>query len=156
MARGTWLLATWALLATPARAGEAACQGTLRGAVEGTFRCTVEARPDGEAVGLSVTALGPVGESRSFAPGGFQLAAPLRAGTYRLGDMQAARSSIIASTGALYSATRTSGQRGEVTLTLSSVAGPKGGAYRVHGTLHAVLLPSGSPRQDSVTLDVEF
>jgi hypothetical protein len=160
MLAGRWRTAALAALliggAGPARAGETTCHGTARGAVEGSFGCAVEARSLGEAVGVTFSALAQVGDAQSFGLGGFQLAPPLRAGQYDLADMLAARSSVISSSGALYAATRTSRDHGEVRLVLRTVRPLASGAYEVHGTLHAVLAPSGTARQDSITIDVEF
>jgi len=147
------LLIGWA---GPARAGAPTCHGTARGAVEGTFDCAVEARHLGESVGVTFSALAQVGDAQSFGLGGFQLAAPLRVGQYALADMLAARSSVISGSGALYAATRTSRDHGEVRLVLKSIRPLASGAYEVHGTLHAVLAPSGAARQDDITIEVEF
>jgi hypothetical protein len=144
---------------TPAPADGPACQGTLRGAVAGTFRCTVAAR-DGADGQLSIefTALDLPGGAMTLAPGGFQLEPPLGPRTWSLAEMAAARVTVTASDGSLYSATRTSRSRGEVTLALreaSRLAG-SAGAWKVRGTLRAVLRPSGSPRTDEVVVELSF
>ena len=65
---------------------------------------------------------------------------------------------VIAAEGsALYTATRTTSQRGEVTLVLTSVRkGPGGKGHVAHGTYRAKLVPVGAGKSGEVVIDVTF
>jgi hypothetical protein len=155
--RALWTTAMALALWGSAHAAEPACRGTVSGAVAGTFRCAVEARQDEGHLALTITALDPVGEAQSFSPGGFEVPAPARPGTYTLATLGPSRIAIISKAGTLYSATRTTRARGEARLVLSRLA-PQAAppTLAVHGTLTAVLKPSGSPATDEVRLEVTF
>jgi len=156
MTRHLGIAALAVLLLAAARADPPTSRGTLRGAVEGSFRCAVEARAAGEVVALTITALEPAGEVLALAPGAFQVGSPLAPRRYALADLIAARASVTTRDGTLYSATKTSRSRGEVTLTLRQVEGPVAGRYQAHGAVQVELLPSGSPKADRVTIEIEF
>jgi len=158
-ARALILVLSLAAAAAASAKDLAPCKGELSGAVKGTFRCAVEVRDGGDGVvTLGVTALEPVAGVQSLAPGGFQLPGPLKARTYTLADVVNGRVAVIAADGVLYSATRTTGTRGEATLALREVKrlAQPAGAWAVRGRLEARLKPSGSPRADEIVLVVEF
>lgn len=152
-----------ALLALAAAPGDRApaprCSGTLSGAVRGRFACVAEvARSEDGKLLLVITPKGPIPGVPSYAPGAFELPEPLNPGTYTLADLGAGRASVAAEGGALYTATKTSSTRGEVTLVLRSVRrsqkGPPG--YVVRGTYSARLVPAGAGREGTVVVDVRF
>jgi hypothetical protein len=150
-----------ALLALPALAASAepTCQGTLSGKVTGSFTCDVAlVEPgDGQAT-FMVQPRGPVADVPAYAPGAFRLPLPVTAGTYTLDDLGMGKASVAAEGGALYTATKTSGQRGEVTLVLRSVKqDPKRpGVWIAHGTYRARLIPAGAGKQGDVVVEVSF
>ncbi len=150
-----------AILAVPAlaSAGDPTCQGSLSGAVSGTFSCdaaVVESR-DGEAT-FVVQPRGPVPGVPAYAPGAFRLPRPVRAGSFTLDDLGMGKASVAAEGGTLYTATKTTGRRGEVLLTLRSAArDPKTpGAWVVHGTYRARLIPAGDGKQGEVIVEASF
>ena len=143
-------------LATPA---EPTCQGTLSGKVTGSFTCDVVLFEPGDGEGTFVVQpRGPVPEVAAYAPGAFRLPLPIRAGTLTLDDLGMGKASVAAEGGVLYTATKTSGQRGEVTLVLRSVKrDPEvSGRWIVHGTYRARLIPAGAGKQGEVVVEVSF
>ncbi len=150
-----------AILAAPAlaSAGDPTCQGRLSGTVTGTFTCdaaVVESK-DGEAT-FVVQARDPIPGVPAYAPGAFRLPRPVRAGTYTLDDLGMGKASVAAEGGTLFTATKTTGLRGEVLLTLRSAArDPKTpGAWIVHGTYRARLVPAGDGKQGEVIVEASF
>jgi hypothetical protein len=139
------------------RAEDGGCAGTLAGAVKGTFACDalVTTGRDGKAY-FDVRPRGPIDGVPSYAPGTFELPPPVAAGTYTLETLGLGRASVAAPGGALYTATKTSGRRGEVTLTLASVRRVSQGAFAVHGTYRARLLPAGAGKSGEVVVEVRF
>lgn len=136
-----------------------ACQGTLSGAVHGSFECTVtlKAGEDGQAL-LVIEARTRLPGVPSYAPGAFEIAEPVEARTYTLDTLGQGRASVAAEGGTLYTTAKTSGQRGEVQVALTSVKkDPKvKGAYAVHGTYRARLVPAGSGKTGEVVVEVKF
>lgn len=149
------LTALLALAALPATAR--ACEGTLAGAVVGRFPCAVRlAEQDGVPV-LEIAGTAPVPDVPGYAPGAFEVPAPVRAGTYTLDTLGPGRASVAAEGGVLYTASRTTGRRGSVTLVLADVRpGPTPGTWVAHGTYRAHLLPVGSGRTGEVIVEVRF
>jgi hypothetical protein len=147
-----------ALSAFTARA-EPACQGRLSGKVTGTFACDVSLTEpgDGEAM-FVVQPRGPVPEVAAYAPGAFRVPLPVRAGTFTLPDLGMGKASVAAEGGVLYTATKTTGQRGEVTLLLREAKPDpaRKGAWIVHGTYRAKLIPAGAGKQGEVIVEVDF
>ena len=143
-------------LALPA---EPACKGTLSGMVSGAFACdaSIQESADGEATFI-VQSRGPIAGVPSYAPGAFRVPRPVRAGTFTLDDLGMGKASVAAEGGVLYTATKTINQRGEVTLVLrSAVPDPRTpGAWIVHGTYRARLVPAGDGKQGEVIVDVSF
>jgi hypothetical protein len=150
---------TFALSAPVMVRSEPACQGTLSGMVKGTFACdvTLTEPGDGEAL-FVVQPRGPVPDVPSYAPGAFRVPLPISARTYTLDDLGMGKASVAAEGGTLYTATRTSGQRGEVTLVLRTVKQDQGkkGSWIVHGTYRARLIPAGAGKQGEVIVEVTF
>jgi len=147
-----------AALAAPTAAKDPGCRGTISGAVQGAFPCKLGAFSRGGGYFLVIEPLGPVEGVPGYSPGSFELPGKPEARRYTLDELVAGRASVAAEGGALYSATKTSGQRGEVTFQLRSVrADPvAAGSYRVHGTYRARLIPVGAGKSGEVLLDVTF
>jgi hypothetical protein len=142
-----------------AAADRAPCQGMLSGAVKGAFACEVrtvttqEGRP-----AFTIVARDAVTDVPTYQPGSFELPGAPEARTYTLGDLGQGVASVAREGGALYVASKTSGQRGEVTLTLRSVRAVPGEppAWIVHGSYRARLLPAGAGKSGEVLVDVTF
>lgn len=156
--RPAFFLAVLALSVSTARA-EPACRGRLSGKVTGTFACDVSLTEpgDGEAM-FVVQPRGPVPDVPAYAPGAFRVPLPVRAGTFTLQDLGMGKASVAAEGGVLYTATKTTGQRGEVTLLLREARPDPGrkGAWIVHGTYRAKLIPAGAGKQGEVLVEVDF
>ena len=147
-----------ALSASPVRA-EPACQGRLSGKVTGTFACDVSLTEPGDGDAMFVVQpRGPVPDVAAYAPGGFRVPLPVRAGTFTLQELGMGKASVAAEGGVLYTATKTTGQRGEVTLVLREVRRDpaRQGAWIVHGTYRAKLIPAGAGKQGDVVVEVTF
>ncbi len=151
--------ATLLALAAPTARAVPTCEGRLSGKVSGTFACDVSlVEPgDGEAT-FVVQPRGPIPDVPAYAPGAFRMPLPVAAGTYTLDDLGMGKASVAAEGGVLYTATKTSGQRGEVTLVLRTVTPAPGakGAWIVHGTYRARLIPAGAGKQGDVVVEVTF
>jgi hypothetical protein len=148
-----------AALATghPASRAPTACKGTISGAVQASFDCVATVRPvgDGKLV-FVVDGKAPIADVPSYAPGGFELPQAPRATRYTLDTLGMGRASVAARGGTLFTATKTSGQRGEVTLTFTSVKKRPDGAYDVRGRYRARLLPAGHGKQGEVVVEATF
>jgi hypothetical protein len=141
-----------------ARGDETECRGTLSGAVTGRFRCSValEVAGDGKTY-FVLTARESIDRVPSYAPGAFEVPDPVTPATYTLDTLGMGRASVALEGGALYTATKTSSQRGEVTLALRSVRRARpAGAYTVHGTYRARLVPAGAGKRGEVVVEVTF
>jgi len=111
---------------------------------------------DGRAL-FSIEPLAPVGGVPSYAPGVFELPLPVETKTYTIETLGPGRASVAAEGGTLYTATKTTGRRGEVTLTLEVVKkNTKAGTWNVHGVYRAVLVPVGAGKSGEVVVDVTF
>jgi hypothetical protein len=119
-------------------AANPACTGKLSGAVTGSFECDAS--------------------MPSYVPGSFEVTGLLRPGTYTLDQLGGGRASVAAENRTLYTATKTTGQKGQVTLILKTVEEDptRKGAYRVHGSYRARLLPAGGGKSGEVIVEVEF
>lgn len=135
------------------------CTGQLEGSVEGSFDCSVvvERRADGREF-LTIAATGPVANVPSCVPGSFEVTGLLHKGTYGLDRLGPGKASVAAENGTLYTATKTTGQRGEVTLTLERVekGAPGSTAPRLQGSYRARLVPAGSGKTGEVRITVTF
>jgi hypothetical protein len=144
---------------TAVHAAPPACEGTLSGAVTARFACTVvlATQPDG-ATYLVIHGNAPIEGVPSYAPGAFEIPGPVAERTYTLDTLGMGRASVAAEGGTLYMASKTSAQRGEVTLVLLRVikdpAAP--GTFVAHGTYRARLLPVGAGKPGEVVVDVRF
>ena len=150
------LAALAAALALPARAAE--CRGRISGDIQARFACLVTLAPgeDGTPV-FTITAKDVIPEIPVYKPGSFLVPAPVKARRYRLDDLGMGMASLAIDGGALYTATKTSSQRGEVTLVLKRVqVGKTQGAYVVRGTYTARLVPAGAGKEGTVVVDVKF
>ena len=144
--------------ATLARAAPPACSGTLSGSVTGKFDCQVSVT-DGEGERSSWSSRRrAIDGIPSLRPGSLRGAGLLAPGTYTLDDLGMGKASVAAEGGTLYTATRTTNQRGEVTLVL--LDGRKDarerGAFVVHGTYRARLIPAGDGKKGEVIVEVAF
>jgi hypothetical protein len=136
-----------------------ACAGRLAGAVQGTFGCEVRVTAGDEGkVTFTLAARDAIDGVPAYQPGSFELPGPPVARTYTLDDLGLGIASVAREGGALFTAARTSGRRGEVTLVLRSVKPAPGvpGAWIVHGTYRARLLPAGAGKTGDVTVDASF
>jgi hypothetical protein len=154
------MLALATLLAfgsAPARADR--CEGSLSGSAVGKFACvvTVTETEEGQAL-FAIEPKAPIAGVPSYAPGAFQLPPPVEAKTYTIDTIGPGRASVAAEGGTLYTATRTTGRRGEVTLTFKSLKrNPKApGTWTAHGTYRAVLVPAGAGKSGEVVVEVRF
>lgn len=140
-------------------AAPAGCAGSLAGAVTGKFGClaTVITGDAGQRF-FVITPTDVVAGVPTYQPGSFELPEPLGPGTRTLDDLGPGMASVAAEGGTLYTATKTSSQRGEVTLTLLSAQPDRGrpGTYVVHGTYRARLLPAGGGKTGEILVDVRF
>jgi hypothetical protein len=147
------------LLAGPAgaaRAAPPACSGTLSGSVTGKFTCTVAVTPgEGKALYLVIAPTSKVDGVPSLVPGSFEITGLLRPGTHRLDDLGMGKASVAADGGTLFTATKTTGQRGEAKLTLTR-ARKVNGAWEIHGSWWARLLPAGGGKTGEVVVEVTF
>jgi hypothetical protein len=82
----------------------------------------------------------------------------VKPGKYRLEDLGMGMASLAIDGGALYTATKTSSRRGEVTLELKSVKPDPAlrGAFVVHGSYRARLVPAGSGKTGEILFEVTF
>lgn len=144
--------------ATPmARAGEPACRASLSGAVTASFTCVAQVREVDEATSVfELAAAKEIEGVPSVVPGAFLLERPVKVGTFSIDSLGQGRASVAREGGALYSASKTSSTRGEVTLTLTSVTHGPGGVDVVHGTYRARLLPVGAGKTGEVIVEATF
>ena len=144
--------------AAPALAAPRECRGALTGSVKGKFDCTVAVVEKEGAFYLVIDGKDPIDGVPGYAPGSFEIPERVEARTYTLDTLGPGRATVAAEGGTLYTASKTSIQRGEVTLTLTSVkkGGKAKGAYIVHGTYRARLPPAGGGKSGEVTVEVEF
>jgi hypothetical protein len=157
------LSVTLSLLLSPAPAAAKAstprsCAGSLSGDVRATFPCAVQVAPQGAAHVIVISTTGPIEGVPSVVPGSFVLPGTPKTGTLRLDDLGMGKASVAAEGGVLYTAAKTSSQRGEVTLQLTSVTPSKKakGAFDVHGTYRARLLPAGGGKSGEVVVEATF
>ena len=125
----------------------------------GKFDCQVSVTEgEGGALYLVIAATSQVEGIPSLVPGSFEVTGLLAPGTYSLGDLGVGKAAVAAEGGTLYTATRTTGQRGEVKLVLSKVEkGAKGkGPFVVHGSYRARLIPAGGGKTGEVVVEVAF
>ncbi len=159
MARLGLVALTALLLAGPAgaaRAAPPACSGTLSGSVTGKFTCTVAVTSgDGKALYLVIAPTSTVEGVPSLVPGSFEVTGLVKPGTYSLDALGMGKASVAAEGGTLYTATRTTGQRGEAKLTLTHARKVKG-SWEVHGSWWARLLPAGGGKTGEVVVEVTF
>jgi len=154
------LAAALAFEPAPARAEAPACTGTLSGAFTATFTCIVSVRDlgDGTAV-IDLRQAEKVEGIGAFGVGSWILPAGAAKGSYPFEALGLGKSSVILDKdGALFTATKTSGTYGEVSLDLTSVVAQKSppGTYAVHGSFRARLLPKGNLRKDEIVVEVKF
>lgn len=156
-ARGLLALLALAPLAGLARE-PAKCSGTVSGKVTATFACSaMVVTQDGQPAFVLTTPEAVEGVP-SVVPGSFLLPGEPAARTYTLDDLGYGKASVAAEGGALYTAAKTTGRRGEVALTFRSIAKSRTtpGVYDVHGSYRARLLRVGGASRDEVVLDVKF
>lgn len=155
------LTAAAALLAAgPALAEPAPCTGTLSGATKASFKCGVVVRDlgDGTAV-LEIALKEKIDGVAAFGPAGWIIPGAPAKRTYAFADLGQGRASLILEAdGTLFSAQRTSSERGDVTLVLTRVqrSTRQPGTWEVSGSYTATLLAAASPRTDSITVQVKF
>ena len=118
---------------------------------------TVTETEEGDAL-FAIEPKAPIAGVPSYAPGAFRLPPPVEARTYTIETIGPGRASVAADGGALYTATRTTGRRGEVRLTFDKLARNPGapGTWTAHGTYRAVLVPAGAGKAGEVVVEVRF
>jgi hypothetical protein len=112
---------------------------------------------DGSAL-FALQAGAPLPHVPSFVPGAFEIPEPLEARIYTLESLGQGKASVAAEGGTLFTATKTFGQRGEVRIELTSVAKDPAakGAYVVHGSYRARLIPVGAGKTGEVVVEARF
>ncbi|MEI7705518.1 MAG: hypothetical protein WCK73_13085 [Deltaproteobacteria bacterium] len=135
------------------------CTGTLSGSVRASFTCAAEVVRDDQGHDFLVIGVkGDIEGVPSFVPGSFDVTGLLRPGVYTLEQLGFGKASVAADDRTLYTATKTTGQRGEVTIFFSRVDPAPGGkgAPRVRGTYRARLIPAGGGKKGEVIVSVDF
>jgi hypothetical protein len=157
------LTVTLALLLSPAPAAAKArpprsCAGSLSGVVRATFACAVLVAQQGATHVIVISTTGPIEGVPSVVPGSFVLPGAPKTGTLRHDDLGMGKASVAVEGGTLYTAAKTSSQRGEVTLQLTSVTPSMKakGTFDVHGTYRARLLPAGGGKSGEVVVEATF
>jgi hypothetical protein len=148
-----------AALLAPAAAWPSAseCTGRLSGAVTATFECDagVTATEEGKLVFVLV-ARAPIDGVPSCVPGAFEIPEAV-ARTWTLDTLGMGKASVAAEGGTLYTATKTSSQRGEVTLAITRLRKRSAhGAYDVSGRYRARLVPAGGGKTGDVLVEATF
>lgn len=148
------------LLAVPAASTAARrCSGTLSGDVKGRFECEVRVTTnDGGRLVLEIVPRTIIDLVPSYVPGAFDVTGLLKPGIYTLDELGMGKASVAVDGGALYTAAKTSSQRGEVRLELTAVESPKGksGSWTVHGKYRARLVPAGGGKSGEVVVEASF
>ena len=152
-------LAAFALAAAVPRDAAAACRGKISGDAKGKFSClaTLERGDDGTLV-FTITPKDVLPDIPVYKPGSFQVPAPGKPGKYGLEELGMGMASLAIDGGALYTAAKTSSQRGEVTLELKSVKPDpaRPGTFVVRGSYRARLVPAGGGKTGEIVFDVSF
>jgi len=153
--------AALALAAGPARAEPAGCSGTLSGAFKAAFKCGVVVRDLGDGTAVIEIALTEkdIPGVTSVGLGGWIIPGTPAKGSYPFAALGQGRSSLILEAdGTLFSAQRTSQERGEVSLTLTKVtkSTKAPGTYQVSGSFTAILPAAASRRTDTIVVKVKF
>jgi hypothetical protein len=152
-------LAALLVLVGPTEPATPNCAGKLSGAAKGAFDCAVTVRSGegGQAV-FTIEARAPIPGIPAYAPGSFEIPLPVEAKTYTLDSLGQGIASVAAEGGALYTAAKTFGRRGEVEVTFTTVRADPAAreAWEVHGSYRARLLPVGSGKQGEVVVEVKF
>lgn len=152
------LLVVLGLVAAPRDAG-AACRGKISGDIKGEFSCIVTLGPDdGGTQVFTITPKDVLPDIPVYKPGSFQVPAPVKPGKLGLEELGMGMASLAIDGGALYTAAKTSSQRGEVTLELRSVKPDpaRPGGFVVHGSYRARLVPAGSGKKGEILFEVSF
>lgn len=144
--------------ASPAAAAPSACKASLSGAVKAEFDCLVAVTEIERGAVFVLHARDPLPGIPSVVPGAFEIPLPVRAGTHTLDTLGQGKASVAAEGGALYVASKTSSQRGEVTLTFTKAArDPRSkGAWAVRGSYRARLVPAGGGKHGEVVVEARF
>ena len=147
-------------LAAPTKgAPPSGCRGKVTGAVTAEFTCLADVTPGeaGKPV-FTVTPRDAIADAPVYKPGAFELPGAPAARTYTLDDLGMGMASLAVEGGALYTAAKTSSLRGEVTLTLRSVKPDpaRPGAWIVHGSYRARLVPTSIDKKGEAVFEVSF
>lgn len=159
MTRAALLVLAGLIVAAPAlgRPVEPACRGKVSGSVSGAFECTFHVAVVNDAtLAFEIRPTGTMPGVPAYAPGAFQVSRPVKPGVYTLDTLGMGRASVADDDKTLFTATKTSGQRGEVKLTVTAVERGPGGLERLHGTYWARLIPAGAGKPGEVIVDVTF
>lgn len=157
------LLVLAALAALPLAAApkqpSAGCHGRVTGVVTAEFTCLADVTTSDAGVPVfTVTPRDQIAGAPVYKPGAFELPEAPAARTYTLDHLGMGMASLAVEGGALYTATKTSSQRGEVTLTLRSVKRDpsRPGAWIVHGSYRARLVPTTVDKTGEAVFEVSF
>jgi len=148
-----------ALASSSALAEPPACKGKLSGSVQAEFACVVRlATSDEGKVVFSLVPTSTIEDVPVYQPGSFVLPGPPTTQTYTLDGLGLGIASVAREGGTLFTASKTSSQRGEVTLVLRTVKQDpvSRGSYLVHGTYRARLLPAGAGKTGEVIVEASF
>lgn len=147
------------LAAPPARAQAPGCSGTLSGAVQAAFDCTITMGKGGAGrISFAITPAAKVPGTKSFAPGAIEVRGPLELKTYPTRTLVQAKASLTTAAGAHFTATGGERGKGEVTLTIANMEryAQLPGRYVVNGTYQARLVPTKKAKKGEVVVDVQF
>ncbi len=152
-------VAALSLSAAPRPAEPGVCTGKITGPVTATFTCLADVeRTEAGTPVFVITPRDTIADVPVYKPGAFELPGAPEARTYTLADLGLGMASLAVEGGALYTATKTSSQRGEVTLTFRSVKPDpaRPGWWAVHGTYRARLVPASAGKTGEVVFEVSF
>lgn len=147
------------LAAPPVRAQAPNCSGTISGAINGAFDCTVAmGKGGGGRISFVLTPATEVPGAKAFAPGSLEIRGPLEMKTYPTQALVEGKASLTSSGGAVFSATGGKRSKGEQTLTIANMEryAQLAGRYVLNGTYQARLVPDGKGKKGEVVVDVQF
>jgi hypothetical protein len=137
-------------------AADAKCTGTVSGAAKGSFTCKAQAARRGDgSIRLTISPLKLPKAIKAFAPGDFNLAAPVKTGVHTLDQIESSKILITVSEHRTYVAgkgkKKDAPRNGSVTLTIKTFdLGPPEGNPSVTGTLNATLVPAKDEKGEIV------
>jgi hypothetical protein len=143
--------------AAPGNGAGSPCSGSLSGAVQATFDCTVTViRKEGGRVSFEVKPTRGVKGLKSLAPATFVIQGPITVQTYAHRDLAEAHGSAVTSAGKKFSASDSLGARGDIEVQVQSMelTSRKFPLGTVH--VHAHLVPASAKDTAEIQVDVQF